>query len=308
LLPIAGSVCLLRMTSKVPYATVVMESSKYQSKRNTYELWTTLSRLQLLLPVMKGWMSRAISCESDKGKKFWGNKVNKINYDIDKYKTWCIKLEQDMKKKTTKRKSGTSIARCIDPGMKPFFKALHVETLLKSGWASDNEDDDGVAEEEAEEAEEEEEESLRGADSSGSGDKKKPKRKKKLAKKSKMTRGSDDDNSGDESGGDSGDSGDSGGGNKGTKRKKEMANKSKNHGDSDDNYDPEEDESRMEIEEDSSDEAFEVGRSVSPKKKRKKRNAKRKKRLRSRNEYIDDGLEDEDGDDHFADLEDFVVD
>ena len=79
-------------------------------------------------------------------------------------------------------------------------------------------------------------------------------------------------------------------------------------GDSDDNYDPEEDESRMEIEEDSSDEAFEVGRSVSPKKKRKKRNVKRKKRLRSRNEYIDDGLEDEDGDDHFADLEDFVVD
>ena len=297
LLPIAGSVCRLRMTSKVPYATVVMESSKYQSKRNTYELWTTLSRLQLLLPVMKGWMSRAISCESDKGKKFWGNKVNKINYDIDKYKTWCIKLEQDMKKKTTKRKSGTSIARCIDPGMKPFFKALHVETLLKSGWASDNEDDDGVAEEEAEE---EEEESLRGADSSGSGDKKKPKRKKKLAKKSKMTRGSDEGNSGD--------SGDSDGGNKGTKRKKEMANKSKNHGDSDDNYDPEEDESRMEIEEDSSDEAFEVGRSVSPKKKRKKRNAKRKKRLRSRNEYIDDGLEDEDGDDHFADLEDFVVD
>ena len=35
--------------------------------------------------------------------------------------------------------------------------------------------------------------------------------------------------------------------------------------------------------------------------------SKRKKRLRSRNRYIDEGLEHEDGDDHFADLEGFVV-
>ena len=34
---------------------------------------------------------------------------------------------------------------------------------------------------------------------------------------------------------------------------------------------------------------------------------KRKKRLRSRNRYIDEGLEHEDGTDHYADLEGFVV-
>ena len=133
LLPIVGSVCRLRMTSKVPFATMVegIESSKFQAKKNTYELWTTLGRLQLLLPVMKGWLQRTVSGEAERSKKGWGNKVNKVYYECDKYQTWVVKLKQDMDKETTKRNTsmkGTykSIARCRDPGMDSFFNAAMV--------------------------------------------------------------------------------------------------------------------------------------------------------------------------------------
>ena len=131
-----------------------------------------------------------------------------------------------MNKTTTKRKSGgASIARCIDPGMQPFFDALEM--------CSNSDDGKRVG-----------------------------KRKKKMAKKS-------NDNGNGVAGG----------------------------------------EEQMEIDEEE-EEAEEVGVSSSEEKKTKKRVGKKrkKKRLRSRNEYIDAGLEDEDGDDHFADLEGFVVD
>ena len=90
LLPIVGSICRLRMTSKIPFATMVegIETSKYQAKRNTYELWTTLCRLQLLLPLMKGWLGRTLANEMERSKKGWGNKLNKLYYECDKYQTW----------------------------------------------------------------------------------------------------------------------------------------------------------------------------------------------------------------------------
>ncbi len=90
LLPIVGSICRLRMTSKFPFGTMCagIDTSKYQAKRNTYELWTSLCRLQYLLPIMKLWFVRTVNVETDRAKKAWSNKINKVNYEIDKYQTW----------------------------------------------------------------------------------------------------------------------------------------------------------------------------------------------------------------------------
>ena len=60
--------------------------------------------------------------------------------------------------------------------------------------------------------------------------------------------------------------------------------------------------------EDVSEEEAEVLDDVPRSKKGGNKKRKKKKRLRSRNEYIDDGLENEDGDDAYADLEGFIED
>tara|TARA_B100000780_G_C20785408_1_gene311891 strand:+ start:421 stop:546 length:126 start_codon:yes stop_codon:yes gene_type:complete len=37
---------------------------------------------------MKLWFVRTVNVETDRAKKAWSNKINKVNYEIDKYQTW----------------------------------------------------------------------------------------------------------------------------------------------------------------------------------------------------------------------------